>query len=402
MGREDKKNDKLRSESALQSIAIMIAIGCAGIFLFAGQSKSFGQYCSVAGVGIMIAGAALLAGGLLGFLFGIPRTLQQEHTGEGNRAGQEDEKNETRSLTYQVNTNLEQISDWLTKILVGVGLTQISAVPGLWKDYSGYLSEGLGRFASSRLFGGAELVYFLVCGFLISYLWTRLYLAGAFRQADLSSLGILTDKVTEVKNQLTAWQEQNLKDASALNIVQRQLSPDISPNPVKEEDLVESIKNASQPAKAQIFYIAQKARKDNWRDQKEKMEYTIPIFKALIADDTKNEYHANHGQLGYALKDKRTPDWNGAETELTKAIQIRGDWRLKGWMMYELNLAICQIQLDPDFQLGKPSQAASKQKILENLSIACCDSYVADVAKTEPTVEKWRKLNKVRSIPLIS
>src|SRR5262245_8259356 len=53
------------------------------------------------GAGALLAGAAALVGALLGFLFGIPRTLQADpsHPEEGRST---------------VNTNLEQISDWLT------------------------------------------------------------------------------------------------------------------------------------------------------------------------------------------------------------------------------------------------------------------------------------------------
>jgi predicted secreted protein len=58
----------------------------------------------------------LLIGGLLGFLFGIPRTLQQE----ASQATEQNRKDRPQETNYAVNTNLDQISDWLTKILVGV------------------------------------------------------------------------------------------------------------------------------------------------------------------------------------------------------------------------------------------------------------------------------------------
>ncbi len=55
------------------------------------------------------------AGFLVGFLFGIPRVLQ----GEDVLPGQQPE------YRQRVNTNLEQISDWLTKIIVGLGLVEL-------------------------------------------------------------------------------------------------------------------------------------------------------------------------------------------------------------------------------------------------------------------------------------
>src|SRR5216684_1230684 len=76
-------------------------------------------------IGLLIAGAALAAGVLIGFLFGIPRTQQKEGQKSdptiGSQPGVAD--------GYGVNTNLEQISDWLTKIIVGVGLVQLTVIP---------------------------------------------------------------------------------------------------------------------------------------------------------------------------------------------------------------------------------------------------------------------------------
>jgi hypothetical protein len=57
-------------------------------------------------------GAAGFTGGLLGFIFGVPKTLAVgSRTAGGGPAN-----------TSRTNTNLEQISDWLTQILVGAGL----------------------------------------------------------------------------------------------------------------------------------------------------------------------------------------------------------------------------------------------------------------------------------------
>src|SRR5258708_114242 len=61
-------------------------------------------------VALFIGGAALTSGAVFGFLFGIPRANQEEKT--TGLTG------EFRDRLYQVNTNLEQISDWLTKIIV--------------------------------------------------------------------------------------------------------------------------------------------------------------------------------------------------------------------------------------------------------------------------------------------
>lgn len=77
---------------------------------------------------------------------------------------------------------------------------------------------------------------------------------------------------------------------------------------------------------------------------------TILIFEALIEVEPSN--HRYYGGLGYAYKDKTTPDWQSAETNFKKAIQLRGTGEFyKEFLGYEVNLVICTIkssQDDPD------------------------------------------------------
>ena len=115
----------------------------------------------------------------VGFLFGVPRQLQ-----EARQAG------DPSTPGYAGNTNLEQISDWLTKILVGVGLTQILQIPGQIQRLTSFLAPALGNESSSQVFALGLLGYFSIAGFLIGYLSTRLLLARAFEQADGLALGI--------------------------------------------------------------------------------------------------------------------------------------------------------------------------------------------------------------------
>ena len=86
------------------------------------------------------------------------------------------------TYTIRVNTNLEQISDWLTKIFVGLGLIQLQRVPEHLNRAATFVAYGLGN--GSKFFAGALIVYFSLVGFLGFYLITRLYIAGAFSRAD--------------------------------------------------------------------------------------------------------------------------------------------------------------------------------------------------------------------------
>lgn len=142
-------------------------------------------FVQVTGLGAFVGAAALLAGGLLGFLFGIPRT----NVGIAEDAVLSRTLESGRSLPrerspYLANTNLEQISDWLTKILVGAGLTQLGTLGRGFGDLTATLDSGLGAQPGGRVLAGALLVYFGTGGFLAGFLLTRLHLGGALRKAD--------------------------------------------------------------------------------------------------------------------------------------------------------------------------------------------------------------------------
>jgi hypothetical protein len=401
---ENESQKGIQSEKAIRVLIICISSGIVISILYALQAHDLPSMISVAGVAFATAGAALLSGALLGFLFGIPRTLQQGTDANANQQNGDGTKNDSKSIGYQVNTNLEQISDWLTKILVGVGLTQLVAIPSFLQKFAEFTAPGLGNFSNSKVFAVALLIYFLICGFLISYLWTRLFLAGAFRQADLSAIGGL---IAKVENKFSELEKQTEIDARALNLLQRQLNPSSDSKPIPQEELNKAILEASTNVKSQIFYQAENVRRENWQDIKNlpKMERTIPIFRALVASDRDNVYHANHGQLGYALKDQRQKNYPEAEAELTKAIELRGDWKKSGWsgwLAYEANRAICRINQDQDFLNDRASGEPLRKVILADLKAV---SNLPDHGKRfseEPSINAWLKLNKIKWSEIVS
>lgn len=56
----------------------------------------------------------------------------------------EDEQAKQKTPGYGANTNLTDISDWLTKIIVGVGLVQLAKIRGLLKSAANFIAGGLG------------------------------------------------------------------------------------------------------------------------------------------------------------------------------------------------------------------------------------------------------------------
>jgi hypothetical protein len=157
---------------ALFGVGGVILIGLVPIGLYSSATTG-SSGVSVFSLALLLGLAALTGGGLVGFLFGVPRRLQE--TGAGN---------DPANQRYVGNTNLEQISDWLTKILVGVGLTQILQIPAQLQRLTAFLAPALGNQPSSQVFALGLLGYFSIAGFLIGYLATRLLLGRAFVMAD--------------------------------------------------------------------------------------------------------------------------------------------------------------------------------------------------------------------------
>jgi hypothetical protein len=132
---------------------------------------------SVLGFGLGVGAAATLSGGLVGFLFGIPRSPDAAQ-GTSAKTG------------YLVNTNLEQISDWLTKILVGVGLVQLGRAPNALARLAHSLKPGFGGESSSSSFGLAIAIFLAISGFLYLYLWTRVYFSRDLQEREPSPTAV--------------------------------------------------------------------------------------------------------------------------------------------------------------------------------------------------------------------
>src|ERR1035438_7649985 len=297
--------------------------------------------------GVTTAGACLLTGALLGLLFGIPRS-----EGESRPTGQQEGESEPR---YRANTNLEQISDWLTKILVGVGLTQLPTIRTEMRSLVVFVGRSLGGQPTSQGFAFVLIIYFLVCGFLLGYLWTRIVLPGQLRQADISALGRRLAKAEQASKEARTAVEQALDkidaqakaDATALAATTRQLRGSSDLPPLSQDRINEVINKASPAVRFLILEQAREVRQqaENDPQQRATIERTLLLFNALIQADPENKSHRYHAQLAYALIRKPNPDLRTAEQELTKAIEIRGHWS-EGWTYYELNRALCRIRSD--------------------------------------------------------
>ena len=197
--KEQKDN---QTERALRNTAFVILCGLLSIIFYAigvTNAAGFQAFCKTAVIGLLISGAALVIGALFGLLFGIPRSLQDGpvsapallangklNAAENNVDNQPSQVTPIRpepAVRYSSqNTNLEQISDWLTKILVGVSLTQFQAIQTKFRGIAQAVARELN--GAQEATGAALILFFMVSGFLISYLWVRRYLEKEFGDAS--------------------------------------------------------------------------------------------------------------------------------------------------------------------------------------------------------------------------
>lgn len=128
-------------------------------------------WLAATGAGLLSAGAPFAVGSLLGFLFGMPRTLTAAESAASGRR-------------LRVNTNIEEISDWLTKILVGLGLTELRQAPGALARMGATVAPVFGGDGRGEAIAQSVLVFFLVAGFLVAYLAMRLRVSEQIGAAD--------------------------------------------------------------------------------------------------------------------------------------------------------------------------------------------------------------------------
>lgn len=175
----------------------MILPGLVTCFACANISQS---YWDLFGLLVIITFACILSGGLLGFLFGIPKLNRNYNPREDY----------DRSTKYMPNTNLEDVSDWLTKIIIGVTLTQLGKIPGYLQSLAGYLIDNSSLmlqvdFARPLLI--ALIIYSLVAGFIIGYFYTRIYLPNLFS---------IMEENRKQKAEIALWKEEARKKEKEL------------------------------------------------------------------------------------------------------------------------------------------------------------------------------------------
>jgi tetratricopeptide (TPR) repeat protein len=169
----------------------------------------------VVSVGALWALAAIAVGASVGFLFGVPRNTATATVRPSAGPALELAEN----AAPMAKTNLEEIADWLSKLLVGGTLFSSGQLIK-------YLGEAGNTFATTITgqasppgtagpwsgVGSASIIYFGLIGLFGGYFLTRLYLIGALRRADEGDRPVVAERSGLTAAQLAAL------DAASLSV----------------------------------------------------------------------------------------------------------------------------------------------------------------------------------------
>lgn len=163
---------ELRIAARAQLIGIVLTLALTGCGIIA-YSWSLGGFWQACGSLAVMGAAAGISGAFPGFLFGIPRSVvasSDAPSGAGVLIGNLDPQ-----VTHP-STNLEQISDWLTKILLGATLLQLSDILAGLRALFVTMGSAIGGGASAVVFVGALALFCAVAGFIQGWLAARIWL----------------------------------------------------------------------------------------------------------------------------------------------------------------------------------------------------------------------------------
>lgn len=359
----------------LRYLLLVVAAGIIIVMLDAVRIDHWmeGIVAKAAAAAMLLAGGAFMIGVFLGFLFGFPSKVDASTAGTGRQPLQ--------SPFY--NTNLQEIADWLTKVIVGASLVELSKIPPMIMQLGDFVATSVNRTSPSPANVVVNLVFFWSCGILYGYLWTRYDIAATAQRPH--------------------------HDAKAVEEVDRWLNhPPSSSDAEDKLVMMNAIKAASAGARMKIFLASEKHRKPSTEDANER---SLPVFQALVEADVQEVFHRNRSQYALALmgrkKDPNNPgaskaDWSGALDLLNDAIRIRDGSREPNWCQYELARAVCRIRLDEEFnqQLRRTSRSEVQKAIRADLDKARDISSAErklidpeDVTTHEGVITTWEKLN---------
>lgn len=181
----EKRDDVWRINNLL--LPLLFAAVCAAMWV--------GWKADAVGPVLLWVFASLAAGGTAGFLFGIPKAgipLKTDPPAPAPASGSTAQRPASGAapastpLRSRPNTNLEEVSDWLTKILVGLTLVNFNDLKEtVWRISQNAAAAMRPQPTSADVsIATAIVVGFALIGFLAVYLYMRLFVQNAIVRSD--------------------------------------------------------------------------------------------------------------------------------------------------------------------------------------------------------------------------
>jgi len=194
---KEKNTGKEAETSVLLTLYMGIFLGMVPVIGFPILVPEMGG--KILFIGLILGIAGFISSFFIGTLFGMPK------------------RNNKKENNYSLNNSLVEISDWLTKIIVGIGLVNLKEIPGYLISLGEYVrvaSKYDGQLLNVYAIG--IVIYFGFLGLFIGYNYMRLVLSSKYKYADdnliRKELEIAKEKVLEVK------EENHQKDIKIIQI----------------------------------------------------------------------------------------------------------------------------------------------------------------------------------------
>jgi hypothetical protein len=247
------------------------------------------------GTGLLVSIAAGLVGAFIGFLFGMPRDLSgrqaPQRPPEDPDAKPKASAGPTAALENGrftwANNNLVEVSDWLTKIIVGISLVQFRDLV----EWVGMVSATAGSAAgfvepsAQSTFGVSVILASFVYGFLIAYIYARTIIAVIFAKAQNEVDEELRQKLQQVESEKAELADEKARLEVRETEGQRRFEAVI-------KDLPENVKGPSS-----VLAALYGAPPGGFTD-------AIAKARALMADPDHNGNPRLHAYLAFGLGQK--------------------------------------------------------------------------------------------------
>lgn len=208
--------------SILRSNIPIFLLSIVGILTYSATmgSNSF----IIISLSVFIILSSFAIGFFTGTLFGMPK------------------RNETNGSNYSLNNSLIEISEWLTKIIVGISLVNLKKIPEYLEKLGQFIYENSGVASSSfKIYTISLIVFFTIFGLYLGYNYMRLVLSQKYKIADDF---VVLQRVSAIIN------EANNTVNISSNLTRDELT--ISMESLAEQKLIQgSLENPNDPQKNQ-------------------------------------------------------------------------------------------------------------------------------------------------------